>query len=256
MVARLCGEMGLPHQILRSDAGIAGATGNVQELARILRYRLLAEWAAAGGIDQIAVAHHIDDVAESFLMRAVRGAGIRGLSRMPAIGPVPYAGRANLQLLRPLLGWRRAELAAIVSAAGLKAVDDPSNQDDRYDRVRMRKLLAAQPALDPEALARASSHLAEADAALAWAAAEAWASRVRTRPDGAITLDSVGLPREIQRRLATRSIEMLSPSWNGEGVNSIVDQLARGEVATLGGVRCAGGETWRFEVAPAHRSNR
>lgn len=255
MVAGTCAMLGVPHRVLRSGAAIGGP-GNIQEKARILRYRLLADWAEAEHIDQIAVAHQMDDVAESFLMRASRGAGLRGLARMTAIGPLPYAARSDLRILRPLLDWRRSELATLVAHAGLNAVDDPSNRDDRYDRARMRKLLAAQPALSPEALARAATHLAEADAALDWIAAEAWASRVTKTSDGVIALDPHALPRDIQRRLALRAVKALNPVWEGDGIDQFVDRLARGEIATLAGIRCAGGKTWRFEIAPPHQSHR
>ena len=69
-------------------------------------------------------------------MRLQRGAGLAGLA-----GIRPRAEIDGLIVLRPLLGWRRAELAEIVAAAGLTAVDDPTNSDERYDRARLRRRL-------------------------------------------------------------------------------------------------------------------
>src|SRR6478735_1206127 len=95
--------------------------------------------------------------------RAARYAALADWAR----GVVPGA---ELPLLRPLLRWRRAELAEIVAAAGLAPAQDPSNADQAYDRVRVRQALAAADWLDVEALAASAEHLADADAAIEWMA--------------------------------------------------------------------------------------
>ena len=65
-----------------------------------------------------------------------------------------------------MLHFRRTELRAAVDAAGVHFVDDPSNHDDRFDRVRLRRAMAQADWLDPAAIAASARHLADADDAL------------------------------------------------------------------------------------------
>ena len=281
MVGRICGEWGIPHVALSKERHpelVSGSTrprapaqetewmlkqgqhdggvmGNVQARARILRYRLLGGWAEREGLDCVATAHHRDDVAETFLMRALRGSGVGGLAQMRSSGPIPYASDAKARLIRPLLGWDRAELAQIVQQAGLAPVQDPSNADARYDRVRIRELLRREPLLEAEPMARAAGNLADAQAALDWMADQAWRSRSERLDSGELRIDPNDLPIEIQRRLAGRAIGELSPDWDGDGLDRLVAQIIAGGTATLAGVKASGGEMWRFGIAPAHRGH-
>lgn len=254
MVGRVCGELGVPHFTLSQVRHVGG--GNVQAKARMLRYRLLGDWAEREGLDFVATAHHRDDVAESFLMRALRGSGIGGLARMNGCGPIPYGADTKARLVRPLLNWERAELARIVKQAGLAAVQDPSNADPRYDRVRIRALLKREPLLEAEPLARAASNLADAEAALGWMTDQAWRSRMERLESGDLRIDPSDLPAEIQRRLAARAIAELSHDWDGDGLDQLVARLIAGRTATLAGVKASGGGVWRFGIAPAHRGHR
>jgi len=254
MVGRVCGDLGVRHFILTQDRH--PGMGNVQAKARMLRYRLLGDWANREGLNFIATAHHRDDVAESFLMRALRGSGVGGLAQMTGCGPIPYTPDTKAKLIRPLLGWSRAELARVVEQAGLEAAQDPSNTDARYDRVRIRDLLKREPALDPEQFAHAASNLADAEAALDWITEQTWRSRMERGDSGDLRIDPNDLPAEIQRRLAARAIGSLSPGWDGDGLDRLVAQLMAGRTATLAGVKACGGGMWHFGIAPAHRGHR
>ncbi|MGE0775056.1 MAG: ATP-binding protein, partial [Sphingomonadaceae bacterium] len=223
---------------------------------RMLRYRLLGQWAATEGLSHVATAHHRDDVAESFVMRALRGSGSGGLARMRAVTPMPYTPDTETLLIRPLLGWSRAELAGIVSDAGLPIVQDPSNDDPRYDRARVRAVLRRETMLDPEALSRAAANLADTEAALEWMTEQAWRSRVRVQDADAVQLDPGDLPTEIRRRLTARAIAALSPGWKGDGLEPMLAQLEAEKSATLAGVKATGGALWRFDIAPAHSGHR
>jgi tRNA(Ile)-lysidine synthase len=161
-VADLCGRLGVPHATFAAEMN---DSANLQAAARERRYALLAQWALEIGAGCLLTAHHLDDQAETLVMRLVRGSGLAGLSGIRAVNP---------PLVRPLLGWRRAELAAIVDAAGIPPVADPSNEDERFDRVRVRKRLADADWLDPASLARSAAALAEAEEALGWAAERLW----------------------------------------------------------------------------------
>lgn len=276
MVADHCGTIGVPHTTLRPERPIEKS--NVQAGARLMRYRLLEQWAVANGAHLLATAHHIDDQAETFLMRAARGSGVAGLAgirarqRVDVQVRVPGAGLVfdayPLDIVRPLLGWRRAELRAIAQALGLPFIDDPSNADDRYDRTRMRALLAATPSLDPVQIARSAAYVAEADAALR--AMEDWLWRDRRRlatgvdhPDNHVWLDMTDLPRELRRRLSRQAIDWVRticgitrPAFSdATNIESLLDALATGKSATQAGILVEPrGEIWRFSEAPPRRS--
>jgi tRNA(Ile)-lysidine synthase len=247
LVARACASLGVPHETLAVTVPTGGA--GLQAEARHARYEALAAWMSRRGLALLVTAHHADDQAETLLMRLQRGSGVAGLAGVRARGPVPGSG-GRLTVARPLLGWRRAELAAIVAAAGIEAADDPSNSDELFDRVRTRRHLAEAPWLDVAGLARSAAALAEADEALHAAASrlfeERWAPPV---------LDPSGLPSELLRRVVLRCLRTVAPDAapRGEQVTALLAGLAEGATATLAGVKCTGGATWRFEPAPPRR---
>lgn len=253
LVHDLCARLGVPHAVLAPPKPLP-ADGNLQEQARTMRYALLAAWAV--GIPWVATAHQQDDIAEGLLMRARRGAGVAGLAAMPAARPIGPGPSAPL-LIRPLLGWRRAELAAIVVAAAITPLADPSNTDPRFDRARMRALLADNPELPADRLAMAAANLRHAEEALEWLTAREWAARGRIE-DGAVSLDIAGLPYEVRRRLAIRAVEQLVPGKRrGAGIDGLVASLDSGRPGTIAEVRArAIGGRWHFTLAPPRRSHR
>ena len=256
MVARHCAALGVPHTTLYPAEPIAGAS--LQARARDARYALLTEWAHAADAQALLTAHHADDQAETFLMRAARGSGLAGLA-----GIRPRQRRDGVLLLRPLLGWRRAELRATVRRAGAPFVDDPSNVDDRHDRSRFRRLLDTNEWLDPPNLARAAAQLAEIDADLRDLMHWLIATRDRPAAAGEIKVEVADLPRELRRRLARQAIgrvrsaaAIATPAWDeGRGIEPLLDALDGGGSATQAGVRAsARGTIWRFRAAPPRRS--
>jgi tRNA(Ile)-lysidine synthase len=252
-VAAECATLGVPHTILTIDWPRVPASA-VQERARAARYAALGQWAGAHGISAIATGHHADDQAETLVMRLARGAGVRGLAGMRGAAPLP--GVPGIVLLRPLLGWRRVELAAVVAAAGLSPSDDPSNHDPRHERVRVRRALAGADWFDPSALAASAAHLADADAAIEYAVDAAWRAAVVAEAE--IAFDPGEAPAEIRRRLAARAIAALgregdATSLRGGELDQLLAALEAGGSATLRGVRAAGGPRWRFTPAPARR---
>lgn len=252
LVRRLCNQLDVPHDTL---AGTVPAAGNLQQGARALRYALLADW-ARGRAAWVATAHQQDDVAETFLMRARRGAGAGGLAAMAAARPL-----GPVLLIRPLLGRTRADLGALVEGAGITPVRDPSNQDPRFDRARIRALLAEAGDLPADRLAAAARNLRDAEDALAWVAEREWQARAVVA-GGKVTLDPAGLPRELRRRLAERAVATvreahgLGPDWRETGLEPLLAALDSGGTGTLAEVI---GRTkaaiWRFELAPPRRSH-
>lgn len=248
-VADICAERGIPHETLAVEIEPGPA---LQERARDARYTALGKWADRNALPAVVTAHHADDQAETLLMRLSRGAGVRGLAGMRAISPLP--GKPDCRLVRPLLRWRRSELAEVLAANGIEPVIDPSNGDQRFERVRMRLMLGSMDALDPLALAASAHHLAEADAALDWAA-EACLATVQIHA-GSASWSPGPVPRVVALRVLERILaELGSSKPRGSALARWHDRLRVGEIATLAGVRGDGrGAEWRFAAAPRPRA--
>ncbi|WP_114228626.1 MULTISPECIES: tRNA lysidine(34) synthetase TilS [Sphingomonas] len=254
-VALLCAQLGVAHDILTLDWQPPAASR--QARARAARYAALARWAAANKLTVVATAHHLDDQAETLLMRLHRGAGVGGLAGVRPQATVATDDGPELHLVRPLLDWRRAELAAIVTVAGVETVDDPANRDPAHDRTGARAWLAASPAWpDRRRLGASADHLRQATEALDWSADRLLAERGQQTGDG-WAIDLADVPAELRRRLALRLIERLRPTGppvRGDRLDRALLLLQAGRVATLGGVviRPRGGQ-WHFAPAPPRR---
>lgn len=254
MVAALCTELAVPHSTLTVQWD-AKPTVSLQERARGERYRLLSGWAEEREIPAIATGHHLDDQAETLLMRLNRGSGVRGLAGMREDSPLPAPG-SKVRLIRPLLAWRRSELGQICESAGVEPAHDPSNEDEQFERVRMRRAMSDADWLDVEAVGRSASHLAAAEGALQWAADQEWLSRVTEGPD-VIAYKPDG-PEEIRRRIVSRAVATLASEGSGDvlrgrELDQLIEMFSEGGRATLRGVLCSGGEEWRFTPAPRRR---
>ncbi len=247
LVARVCADLHVPHEVL----SVTVPAGNLQAQARKARYAALAGWAERAGLAALLTAHHADDQAETLLLRLQRSSGVAGLAGVRARGVVPGS---RLPLLRPLLGFRRAELAELVAAAGLNAIADPSNEDDRFDRARLRKAMAGTDWLDVPALAVSAAHLADADAALDWAAAREWSEFVLKAPMGLIYHPTA--PRAVALRVIARIVtELDGEDPRGKAVARVFESLLAGQPASIGRlVARATPEGWSFTKAPQRRA--
>lgn len=248
MVGEVCAGLGVPHRILLADWPEPPAS-NVQAAARAMRYRLLNEWAIDRELTAVATAHHADDQAETLLMRLLRGAGVGGLGGTRA----RRALSEEVLLIRPLLGWRKADLIALIREAGLNPVDDPSNRDPKHDRSRIRQWLGEAGWADPARLAASASAIRDANEALDWALAPLIEERIRQ--DGeAVMIEAGDLPRELKRRLLLAAFaELGAPSARGPELMRAIEALERGETASLSGLKLEGGVRWRLTRAPPRR---
>ena len=247
-VADLCAARGIGHAVLRGELPErTGHTANLSARARALRYDLLQAHADAVGAAHIATAHHADDQVETLIMRLNRGAGVSGLAGVRA-----KSGR----VIRPLLGWRRAELGAIVAAAGIVAVEDPSNVSDRFDRARLRKQLAAIDWIDPSRVAASAAALADAEDAIVWMVRQLGTDRVAAEGDS-LTLDPSDLPFELVRRLVEHCVRQIDATAEirGSALVRMVKALESGDTAMLGDVVAVAlsPAAWRFRKAPPRR---
>lgn len=245
-VSALCGRLDVPHATFR----VSVDNGNVQSAARAARYAALGNWAMQRGLIALATAHHADDQAETLLMRLNRASGVAGLAGARPRAKVPGT---EVALLRPLLGWRREDLARIVAAAGIDVANDPSNRDDRFDRARMRKHISDAAWLDIDAIARSASHLADADAALDWAARREWEERVHS---GGLGLTyRPGAPRAVALRVIARIVaDLEGEEPRGGTVARVYDALIARQPASIGNlVARPDPDGWNFTRAPKRK---
>jgi tRNA(Ile)-lysidine synthetase-like protein len=198
-VAELAAGLNLPSEVRRTDVAVLARTEHrsLEDAGRQSRYRFLEQLAAQRGSDAlIATAHTADDVAETVLLRLVRGSGLRGLRGIP-----PRRGR----IVRPLLQERRATLRETLDAAGVTYLLDPSNEETQHARNRVRAdLLPVMEQLNPQAVLALVrfGRLAADDDDLLDALALAELARRRDAKDGSLdwrTPPHRGLGRRILR---------------------------------------------------------
>jgi tRNA(Ile)-lysidine synthase len=160
-VARLADALGLPHRTLLWT-GDKPATG-LQAAARAARVALLRAHAQAIGADAVALAHTRDDQAETVLMRLARGSGVDGLG-----GMAPISDLDGLTLVRPLLDVPKSALMAMLTAQAITWSEDPSNQQEAFERVRWRQAAThlADLGLTSVPLSRSARRLRRARSAL------------------------------------------------------------------------------------------
>ena len=172
--ADLCARLGVPLHVRRVDARPAPGQ-SPEAAARHHRYKAFDALALAGqasaAIKTVVIAQHADDQVETLLLALSRGAGLPGLSAMPA-----RWCRGEVAYRRPLLGVSAAAIRAWLRARGQPWVEDPSNADERYTRNRIRaRLLPALQASFPAfraTFARSAAHAAEAQQILDEVAAQ------------------------------------------------------------------------------------
>jgi tRNA(Ile)-lysidine synthase len=240
---------GIRHRILtwRPPAGLR----NVQAAARAARYELLFGWCAAAGCLHLLTAHHREDQAETLLLRLARGSGLDGLA-----GMAPCRETAVCRLLRPLLPEPRARLLASLRQAGQGWIEDPSNRDHAYARVRLRVSagLLAREGLSPARLAATAGHLGRARAALEDGVTRLLSGAVQLHPTGFAVLAAdrlVDAPPEI----ALRGLARLAATIGGADHPPRLERLERLLAALRDGL--AAGRTlagcrflrWRGAVA-------
>ncbi|MCO8144190.1 tRNA lysidine(34) synthetase TilS [Rhodovulum tesquicola] len=251
-VAETCARLGLLHETLRWRGW--DGQGNLQDAARRARYRLIADWAAGQGIGRVALGHTRDDQAETVLMRLARGAGVDGLSAM-----APARDALGVTWLRPFLGLSRADLRAFLTERGQGWIEDPSNEDARFDRVQARRALAtlAPLGITAEGLAATAARMGSARAALE-AATLAAARHVACEERGDVVLARAGLDAlqdEIARRLLVAALCWVASSDYPPRAEALAETLAALDSApraTLHGCLIAReGECLRIAREPA-----
>jgi tRNA(Ile)-lysidine synthase len=203
---------GIHHTILTNPN--AKPESNLMEEARKLRYMLLEDYCSQHNIAHLAVAHHQDDQAETFLMRLMRGSGVDGLRCMQS-----QKQHGTIILLRPLLKFSALSIRKYLINNNIDWIEDPTNQNMAFGRNRVRSAL--KNALPPSQqhlvnlrLANTASSMQRAADALQWITEKAYAECVSSTNFTEKTL-SIPLwksfPQEIRLRVLSRVLCELSP---------------------------------------------
>lgn len=238
MVAEECATLGWPHETLRWKWD---GKGNKMQAAREARLRLINGW--RGSLRHVLFAHTRDDVAEGFLMRLARGAGVEGLAAM-----APRRRVHGIEVVRPCLDMGREELRHYLTVLKGRWADDPTNDDPSFDRARMRRLLSMleDEGLGAEVLSGAAQRMARARRALAARAAQAWGEAGREGqgcgvPTGEILFSRgrfAALERDTQLRLLAAALMWVSGNPLRPRITALeplLDRLLSGGGGTLHG---------------------
>ena len=137
---------------------------NIQRNARNMRYSLISNYCLSKKVKYLLTAHHLDDQIENFFIRLSRGSGLTGLSSMPE--SVIYNN--DLKIIRPLLSFKKDELKYVTVNYFKTYIVDPSNKDEKFLRVRIRKYreIMKKEGLDTNKIIKTINNLLSADQAL------------------------------------------------------------------------------------------
>ena len=236
-VGVLAASMGHPHDTLHWSNW--NKRGNLQDAARTARRSLMARWASQNQIAAIALGHTADDQAETFLMRLARGSGVEGLSSME-----PKRVEDGVTWVRPLLGVRREALRAYLLEIGAQYVDDPSNEDESFDRVKVRQALGTLGALgiDVSKINKTTDRLRSAKQVVYTATRDLSLACCHATKAGELKVDLARLlsaQRSIQLRILSEAVRFISGSYYAPRaymVEGLLDQLElKFQAATLHG---------------------
>lgn len=255
-VARFAQKLGVEHDVLTWEP--PAQLRNLQSDARNARFDLLSNWAQQKQIPVVALGHTADDQAETVIMRMKRESGVDGLSGIPERRTV-----GGVEFRRPLLSLRREKLREVLRAEGVDWIDDPSNDNDRFERVRTRKALAVLEDLGlcPTAFSTVAENMSQARKALEWysflAAREVFDTRF-----GAVVIQRRAfrvLPVEIAHRLLAAAFQWLTGNPYVPRRQAMVDArtvVGQGGSYTVAGCRVLvkSSTAWIFREMNAVRS--
>ncbi|SDF55143.1 tRNA(Ile)-lysidine synthase [Limimonas halophila] len=239
-VGEVCAAHRIPHTILHPDPALSPDAG--QAAIREARYAALIAACRDAGLADLALAHHLNDQAETVLLRVRAETGPAGLAGMPAV-----RRRDGVRLIRPLLPVARARLEATLRARGLNWVRDPSNADRRFTRTRVRHAMPAlaEAGLDAATLAEIAHGMGRARQVVETACTELLAGAARLEPSGYAVVDAeewgeppLPLARDALARLIC-AVGGRTQAPRAQRLDRLAGALAEGftQARTLGGCR-------------------
>lgn len=224
-VEEFCQRLGVPLHVRRVGIDAGGRKASLQAEARDLRYRVMQEIAEKCGADRVAIGHTADDQAETVLLWMLRGAGLTGLSGMPAF-------RDN-KIIRPLYDTKRQEILLYLRTAGLSFREDSSNVQPRYLRNRVRRevipILNQLVLSSVDALCQLAEICREDDRCLDQQVDALSCSAVKRGSAGEWTIDRrflLDLPHALQRRCVRNLFRQNDDQFRSPGLRT-VDRIIR-----------------------------
>lgn len=208
LVAKRLQSRGIVHRILCRCGPVPAA--DIQAAARNARYMLMSDWCEANQCLHLAVGHHLEDQAETFLLRLARGSGVDGLAAM-----APVSETRTMRVVRPLLPVPGERLARTLMQFGVtEYVEDPSNRDSAFARVRMRGLASTlgREGMTSRRLADTAARMARARAALEDAVARLLAHGAILHAAGYCIVQTMPLrraPQEVALRALARVLSCI-----------------------------------------------
>jgi tRNA(Ile)-lysidine synthase len=220
-VQKTLSARGIPHEILKWE-GDKPRT-HIQEDARAARYRLLCEACRRSNIPVLAVAHNLEDQVETFWMRLAHGSGLDGLAAM-----AQSRAEDGITIIRPLLDVPREELRSYCKGQRVEWIEDPSNANEKFLRVKLRRFeaLLGEEGLTPQRLTQVLQKLGDARDALQSVAATYFKTLATVHPEGYVSLKTAewkNLPVDLQRRLLSLCFAPLSRGGYAAGFDAVED---------------------------------
>ena len=250
--AKFAGEVvsklpNVSHYILVWEQGGDQET-RIEERAREARYGLLYGFMAENDIVHLFIGHHQNDQAETFLFRLAKGSGLDGLSCMPEKNETFHNGK-NYVVCRPLLGELKSDILDYASNHSIPHIEDPSNQDEAFARVRLRQSMGVleKEGLTPKRLYTTAKRIKRAREAVEYIADITYKNVVKSNDTGSIVLKYDILaktPLEIVIRVVLKAMEELKGGQGGYGprlerVETLCEDLIEVDTfrkRTLGGI--------------------
>ncbi len=210
-VHNILSARGIEHHILNWEG--SKPVSNLQAEARQARYALMEQWCVDREVLFLLTAHHMNDQAETFLLRLARGSGVYGLASIDKVSKGLF--HKSLTIVRPLLNIKKEMLEAYLEGINVDWIKDPSNINENFDRIKVRNFLS-DPVLEGfnvDRLAATANHFARTKQALMFYET-AWISdHVQYDEYGAVSFQSEALgkaPEEITLRALSGLIRYVS----------------------------------------------
>jgi tRNA(Ile)-lysidine synthase len=218
-------------------------TSNIQAIARKKRYFLLSRQCIKDKTNNLLLGHHLDDLRENFLIRLLRGSGLKGLI---SFGEKTEYNRNGVIFLRPLINVEKRELTYISSKVFNFFIEDPSNVNENFKRIKIRNLLSVleKQGLDKKKFSLTISNLKESDKSINFYVKNNLVKNSNFIKDRNICLlnkDFFNQPNEIILRsiiLVMRSVSRKYYPARGKNVINLIERIQADQITsktTLGG---------------------
>jgi tRNA(Ile)-lysidine synthase len=207
-VASCCAELSVPHVVLRW-VGDKPKTG-IQAKARLARYELMTNWCLQNAVPVLMTAHTADDQTETVYMRQTRTKSLKSLA-----GIWPTRDWNGIRIVRPVLGFSRSALRCYLTSIQQDWIEDPSNADEKFERVRIRNAIAGQGLNLGDVAERAQAIVSHGQAV-----AQRWAhANLQIHELGFVTLDRKSFsaaPQVVQDFVLLKILHICGGGQNAE----------------------------------------